>query len=173
MTRAAGFTLLEVLLAVFFVALLMGGLVAASTQTVRDLSRTRDRIEANRLAEERARALAAEMRSGVLPDIGTTEGSFEEPNEHLRWELTVESYTVPHAEPLSEDTPSSTIFAEASTAPGAPQPSVRRVTLRVFQEGFEPESGDAFVLFGVEALPANLAAAITAPGAEAAAEAAR
>jgi len=167
MKRAGGFTLLEVLLAVFFVALLMGGLVAASTQTIRDLSRTRDRIEANRRAEERARALAAEMRSGVLPDLGTTEGSFEAPDDHLHWQQVVEPYTVPHAEPVSEDTPSSSIFAEPSTAPGAPQPSVRRVTLRVFEDGFEPESGDAFVLFGVEALPANLAAAVSPPGADA------
>jgi type II secretory pathway pseudopilin PulG len=167
MRRAGGFTLLEVLLAVFFVALLMGGLVAASTQTIRDLSRSRDRIEANRLAEQRARALMAEMRSGVLPDMGTTEGSFEEPDEYLRWQQVVESYTVPRVDSVSEDTPSSTIFAEPSTAPGAPQPSVRRVTLRVFQDGFEPESGDAFVLFGVEALPANLAAAVSAPENEA------
>ncbi len=150
MSRRAGFTLLEVLLAVFVLATVMGGLSISLTQNLQAIGRARLRADAMRLAEARIRELSETALAGELPAFGTSEGEFEAPYDQMLWELTVEPHPMPLRDPSPAAQESSSIFAPVSSAPGAQQPSVSRVVLRVFHEDDVPENAEPFVVFVVE-----------------------
>ncbi len=150
MSRRAGFTLLEVLLAVFVLAIVMGGLSVSLTQNLQAIGRARLRADAMQLAEARIRELSETARAGELPAFGTSEGEFEAPYDQMRWQLTVEPHPVPLQDPSPEAQESSSIFALVSSAPGAQQPSVSWIVLRVFHEDGVPENAEPFVVFVVD-----------------------
>lgn len=148
--RRGGFTLLEVLLAVFVLAIGMGSLIEMVSQNLRELSRANERTGAMRLAEQRVRELAAETSLGQIPPLGTTDGVFEEPYEDMLWELRVEAWAIP----LEEDTPerraTSSIFGSPQPGGNPQQGSLRRLVLRVYRDGEDPDSAEPFVLLAVE-----------------------
>ena len=148
--RRHGFTLLEVLLAVFVLATTMGTLLAFMSDNLRSLSRAHLDAEAMGRAEERLREIAGQARLGELPKLGVEQGVFEEPYDAMHWELEVALHPLALAEPSEERIATSSIFALAGGAQDAPQPSVLRVVMRVFHEQDGPEDAQPLVLFLVE-----------------------
>jgi len=117
------------------------------SENVARLAVAQERAEARDLAEERAREL---MAGAVLPEIGIDEGVFDPPYDHLAWQLIVEPYTLPLPPEHEELRKLSSLFAEPSTIPDAPQPSVMRAVMRVFPAEGEPEEAEPYVVFAVE-----------------------
>ncbi len=158
----AGFTLLEVLLAIFVLATAMGGLITLVTQNVARLADAALQTRIERAAEARMR----ELLGGDLLDLGTSDGAFEDDDSDLRWLLVVESYSVPlppdyeHDPGVPGPPGGSTIFAEQTPLPDASQPSIQRLELFVHHELDEPENAEPFVVFRVAGLddPAELQA---------------
>ena len=146
MRRRGGFTLLEVLLAVFVLAAFVGTLLMLLTDNLRALGRARARAEIMTVAGEHMESI---LETGGALEDGISDGSFEEPNEDLLWELEVVPYPLPLANATPEAIQSSSLFAEPTTNPADPQPSVRRVVLRVFREGADPDEAVPFVVFVV------------------------
>ena len=112
-----GFTLLEVLVAVAVLGLALVSLLGLHVRNIDLIARDERVTEATMLA----RGLMAEVDAGPFPDLGLTEGDFEEdyPERYpdLRWEREVGT---------------------------TPVPDVREVRVRVFRG--EAESGDDVTL---------------------------
>ncbi len=148
--RRSGFTLLEVLLAVFVLATAMGTLLALMSDNLRALSRATLDAEAMGRAEERLREIAGQARQGELPQLGVEQGVFEEPYDAMHWELEVEVHPLALTDPTAERLATSSLFTLAGGTGNEPKPSVRRVVMRVFHELQEPEDAQPLVLFLVE-----------------------
>jgi type II secretory pathway pseudopilin PulG len=162
--RRAGFTLLEVLIAVFLVTTVLSVLVGLVTDNLRALADSRQELEVSQLAEARIRELYSAAVGGEPPEIGSSSGFFDPPDEDMRWELEVESYALPLPDDLEPEERGrietlSSIFAPVTAGSAAAQSygaqgglatSVRRVTLRVFREDTEGQEADAFALFTVD-----------------------
>ena len=148
--RRRGFTLLEVLLAVFMLALVMGGLLSYLTANLAALGHARNDGRAMQLASTLARDLVESAALGDAPDLGRTEGTFEEPDDDMMWELEVEPYPLPLRDPTPEQLASSSLFTPISTSPADPQPSVRRLVLRVYYQDADPEDSKPIVIFAVD-----------------------
>ena len=146
MSRRGGFTLLEVMVAIFVFAIIMGTLLTLVQQNLASLGRARLETEAAHLAEERIRELQA-AAFDEFPDVGTDEGTFEPPNDGLRWVSTIELYSIELPVEKEELSGSSSVFAL-----GDSEPSLRRVIVRVFPEDGEEELMDPFVTFLVTPL---------------------
>jgi type II secretion system protein I len=149
MSRARGFTLLEILVAIFVFATVMGGLISLVQSNLAQLWRARTQLEASELAEHRMRQIESEARAGVLPDIGTSEGTFEPPGDYLAWTLQVEPYALPVPPELEKRSDRSSVFERRDRA-STEVPGMRRVMLRVYPVGEEPESVDPFVIVVLE-----------------------
>ena len=115
--RAAGFTLLEVLVAVAVLGLALVSLLGLHVRNIDLIARDQRVTEATMLA----RGLMAEVDAGPFPELGLTDGDFEldYPARYpdLRWEREVVT---------------------------TPVPDVREVRVRVFRS--ELESGDDVTL---------------------------
>ena len=152
MSRRGGFTLLEVMVSIFVFAIIMGTLLTLVQQNLARLGRARLETTAARLAEERIRELQQEAGSDEFPEDGTDEGTFEPPDDGLRWVSTIEPYSIELPVDKEERAGSSSVFAL-----GDSEPSLRRVILRIFPEDGEEELMDPFVTFLVAPLePGNL-----------------
>lgn len=153
MRRHAGFTLLEVLLAVFVLATAMSGLITLVSQNLAGLADAALETRVERAAEARMREL---VDGDPLP-AGSSDGAFEGDDADLHWLLVVEPYSVPLPEGYEHDANvpgppgGSSIFAEPNQAPDAPQPSVQQLSLYVHHELDDPESSEPFVVFRVDA----------------------
>ncbi len=152
MSRRRGFTLLEVMVAIFVFAIIMGTLLTLVQQNLAALGRARLETEAARLAEERIRELQQEAAFDEFPEVGTDEGTFEPPNDGLRWVSTIELYSIELPVEKEERSGSSSVFAAADPATDDSEPSLRRVIVRIFPEDGEEELIDPFVTFLVTPL---------------------
>lgn len=167
MRRRCGFTLLEVLLAVFVLATVGVFLIENSGRTLAALSLSERESEVSRLAAERLREL---LDSGEFPDLGTTRGSFDDPWQDWIWELSVEPYAVPLPPAQADAMRSSSIFLTTPIGSGSGRldPSVRRVTARVHHVDEDPEAAAGLVLFAVDqgALAPSAGGTDRAPGSD-------
>jgi type II secretion system protein I len=143
--RRAGFTLIEVLVAVFVFATVVGALVSLVATNLARLGDARRELHATLLAEERMRELEAGAADGTLPDLGTSEESFAEPDDELAWQLVVEPLSLPLPPERADQPVPSSVFAATDGRFAATPSSVRRVELRVFLAEEGPESVDPFV----------------------------
>jgi hypothetical protein len=141
--------LLEVMIAVFVLATVVGGLVSMVQANLQRLAEVRREIAAAELARERALAIFQRGLAGELPEPGTQEGRFPEPDDDLLWEQVVEPVALP-LPPDSNTSPAPSVLFErpGSTARGLP--SLYRVAVRAFPEEVDPESVDPFVVFVVK-----------------------
>jgi len=135
---AGGFTLLEVMVATFVLAVVLTGVIQIVTQTIASLSRARLDVEAADFAQEQMRGVALAAKQGTLPEVGTSEGSFEG-DDDLRFELKVEAYDVPVNAKDRELARRSSVFGATEASDPSAGPDVRVVTLRVYRrsEGIE------------------------------------
>ena len=152
MSRRRGFTLLEVMVAVFVFAITMGTLLTLVQQNLARLGRARLETDAARLAEERLREIQELAETDEFPEVGTDEGTFEPPYEMLRWVATVEPYSIELPPEKEERISSSSVFALGDPATDDSEPSLRRVIVRIFPEDEEVELIDPFVTFLVTPL---------------------
>ncbi len=152
MRREHGFTLVEVLAALLIVSLVFGLLLESVTTNLASIGRARLEARAMQLAEQRARELEQQIATGAPVEDGETEGVYEEPDDDLKWLVSVTPQTLdlPADYPL-ERSPSP-LFAPAGTpppvrsGPADPVAPLRLVEVRVFGIDDEPESVDPFVL---------------------------
>ena len=144
-----GFTLLEVLVATFVFAVVMGGLLTTLANATRHLATARAEVEAAQLAETIIRRIESEAQAGTLPELGIREGEFSPPSDHLAWILNVEPYALPLPEALARRSePPSPLFEQ----PGAflQEPPMLRVDLRVYPVDQDPEASLPFLLLLVK-----------------------
>jgi prepilin-type N-terminal cleavage/methylation domain-containing protein len=155
--RRTGFTLLEVMVAIFVLGTVVGALLQLVQVHLTRLGEARRELEGARLAEARLREIQADATGGTLPELGRTEGEFEE-HDYLLWELVVEPASIPLPDEMADQPPPSGVFSDGRTfiptgapAPGEEdEPALLRVSLRVFHEDVEdPESVIPYVLYVV------------------------
>lgn len=152
----AGFTLLEVMVAIVVLGLVMGTLIARVTENLDRLGEARRELRSLLLAEERMRDLESDARDGTLPELGRTSGSFNAPDDDLAWELDVEGWNVPFPRNTARPDSPGGIFAGGPPRPPNQAPTVVRALLRVHAVEQDPEE--------VEPLIAILAAPPGPPG---------
>ena len=146
-----GFTLVEILIATFVFALVMGGLMQILTRTTRALAGARVEVEASDLAENRLREIEDLALDGEPPELGRSEGTFDAPLEHFAWILEVEPFAIPLPPDLAErrGLPAS-VFEQRRQFGQAPP--ILRVLLRVYPVETDPERTLPFLLFVVSPL---------------------
>ena len=144
-----GFTLLEVMIAVFVLATVVGGLVSMVQANLQRLAEVRREIAAAGLARERTLEIFQKGVAGELPELGTREGRFPEPDDDLLWEQVVEPVALPlPLDSIASPAPSVLFERPGSSALGVP--GLYRVSVRAFPEEVDPESVDPFVVFVVK-----------------------
>jgi prepilin-type N-terminal cleavage/methylation domain-containing protein len=138
--RASGFTLLEVIVAVFLFGSAMGLLIEAVTRSLRALSSTRDELVASELGQRTLAQVSERIARGEA--VESESGRYEEP-AYMRYELSVEPFTIALPEGVESDPrrpPLATIFTPTSVRADTPEPPLRRVLVRVYREDLGPES---------------------------------
>ena len=168
--RTRGFTLLEVLIAMFVLALAIGGLVTAMAQSFQKLADAREDLERLELAEAQVRELDASAQAGALPELGRSSGAFDPPYEKWAWELLVEPWSLPLPEGYGGQGLPSSVFQPPDT--GSPlKPSVRLLSYRVYPVQGSPGEAEPFVALVVEKVPPELVAEAAAREQQAGAQA--
>jgi len=163
--RAAerGFTLIELLVAFLVFVLAISALVEPTSQTLRFMARTRTDLDAIQLAELKMSQILSAAAGGTLPEFGSEQGTLgSDEGGSGGYAFVVE--VTPFPVPVPRGTPPDRIaglglFAAGGRGSGGPEPAVRRVELRVFPEGQQPEGALALVAFVTEPAepPAGLA----------------
>jgi len=144
------FTLIEVLIAVLIVSLVFGLLLESVTQNLKDLGRSRADSRAAQLGVDRMRELKLALEAGEKLEDGVQEGVFAEPDEDMKWQITVTPQTLPLPADYPGELPPSPLFAKANEPPAAPQaglePPLRLVQVRVWTGDEDPESVEPLVV---------------------------
>jgi hypothetical protein len=143
-----------VLAALLIVSLVFGLLLESVTTNLSNLGRARLEARAMQLAEVRARQIELDIASGALQiEDGITEGVYEEPDDDLRWHISVSAQTLDLPADYPGETSPSPLFALADSAqpprpagPDALSPALRLVEVRVHAPDDDPMSVDPFVL---------------------------
>jgi prepilin-type N-terminal cleavage/methylation domain-containing protein len=148
--RSAGFTLLEVLIALVVFTTVMGGLLTAVSQAVRALGSAEREVEIMQLAQDQIREIQLEAETGSPPPLGESGGSFPEPYDHMRWEIRVDYFPYPLPELMTAAQVQNARERSAMFAHGPEQPtSLRLVVLRVYDE-FGVEFLDPFTILAAD-----------------------
>jgi prepilin-type N-terminal cleavage/methylation domain-containing protein len=145
------FTLIEVLAAVLIVSLVFGLLLESVTRTLADLGRARQEARAAALAELRVRELEAELAAGTPLEDGVQDGSFDAPDDDLRWRVSVSPFSLPLPPDYPNERPPSPLFTAPNARPAPLQPGqeppLRVIEVRVFPvDEPEPEAIEPTVL---------------------------
>jgi hypothetical protein len=142
-----------VLAALLIVSLVFGLLLESVTTNLSNLGRARFEARTMQLAEQRARQIELDIASGAAIEDGITEGVYEEPDDDLRWHISVSAHTLDLPADYPGEQSPSPLFALAGSAqpvrpsgPDAPPPALRLVEVRVYGADAEPEDIDPFVL---------------------------
>ncbi len=146
----AGFTLLEVLIAVFVLGTVLGSLLSLVAGNLSRLSDARGELREARLAEERIREIEAQFEAGEELRDGVDAGRFGAPDDDLAWQVVVEPYRVPVPAGAAGELAASPLF---DTGDDRAEAAARRVEVRVFPAAAGPESTRPFVILTVEPLP--------------------
>ena len=140
-------------------SLVFGLLLESVTTNLSDIGRARLEAHATELAEQRARELEIEIADGKPFEIGVTEGAYEEPDDELRWHITVSEHTLDLPADYPGKEPPSALFARPGAAPApvaaGETPPLLVVEVRVLPLDAAPESADPFVLLVTAADPAR------------------
>jgi len=155
-----GFTLIEVLAAVLIVSLVFGLLLESVTRNLADLSRVRAEARAAQLCEDRLRDVRMGIAAGTRLDDGVTDGTFDEPDQDMHWQIAVSPQTLALPAAYRGQMPPSPLFY-ASNAPRVPAPApasshepgdnagpaepLRLVEIRVYPQGSDPQTVEPFV----------------------------
>jgi prepilin-type N-terminal cleavage/methylation domain-containing protein len=159
-THQAGFTLIEVLLAVLLLGLVVGSLVVSVQQNLAALVGARAELERLRLAESKLRELESAAEAGTPPEVGRTQGVFDPPDDAFAWELDVAPWGVPIPPELARSLPpQSSVFALPVDPDAALQPSVQRIEYRIYPADGTRDDVDPFITLLVAPAPPDLAAA--------------
>lgn len=141
------------LAALLIVSLVFGLLLESVTTNLSNLGRARLEARAMQLAELRARQIELDLASGAQIEDGITEGVYEEPDDDLRWHISVSAHTLDLPADYPGETSPSPLFALAGSAepprpagPDDPPPALRLVEVRVHAPDVDPTSVDPFVL---------------------------
>lgn len=139
------------LAALLIVSLVFGLLLESVTTNLSNIGRARLEARSMQLAEERARGLEAEIANGAPIEDGVSEGEYEEPNEDLRWHISVSAQTLNLPADYPGEQPPSPLFAVAGApvrAPGPddPPPPLRLLEVRVHGIEVDPNDVEPFVL---------------------------
>jgi prepilin-type N-terminal cleavage/methylation domain-containing protein len=155
MRRAQGFTLLEVMIAVFVFATVIGGLVSLVSANLSRLGEARRELDRMERAERLLREVETEARLGVPPELGTTGELFEPPDHDLRWEREVTAFALPVPEELAGGAIPYKVFATPSPAEAADPNAamLRLVRVWVFPDDAERDDFDPFELIVAPAPP--------------------
>ncbi len=146
-----GFTLLEVLIAVFVLGTVLGSLVTLVVGNLARLSDAKSELLEMRLAEQRIRELEDEFQSGEEVTDGIDSGRFEEPNGDIEWQVLIEPYRLPLPSGYEDVAAASPLFE--TSEPNA-EVVLRRVEVRVFPVEGSPEDAKPVVILIPEPLPA-------------------
>jgi prepilin-type N-terminal cleavage/methylation domain-containing protein len=146
-----GFTLIEVLAAVLIVSLVFGLLLESVTRNLAELGRARLEARAAALAETRVTELQLELGAGTALEDGEKDGTYEPPDDDLRWTVRVSALTLPlPADYPGEKSPSPIFALPGKAAPPLPRgqtPPLRMVEVRVFPaDEADPNSVEPTVL---------------------------
>lgn len=132
------------------VSLVFGLLLESVTQNLADLGRARLEARATQLAEERVREVAQEIEAGTPLEDGVQEGTYDAPDDDLRWHITVSAQTLALPDDYPGKESPSPLFTAAGATPPVPVagqvPPLRLVEVRVFPLEVEPETVEPFVL---------------------------
>ena len=143
----AGFTLLEVLIALFALAIVLTAVSGTVGQMLARMSDTRGDQRAVRLGEQKLREVMLQAEAGELPRFGGEDGVFEREDEGdvgYAYRMDVEPFPLPVPKGTrAEQIQGSGLFGAAGARGGTP-PAVRRVVLRVYREDESPETGLPF-----------------------------
>ncbi len=146
--RRDGFTLLEVMIAVFIVGLLYGFLLELVAGNLAALSRSRHEVEVARLAEVKVREVEGRVLSGEQLTAGVEEGAFEEPHEEFLYSVSIEPFAIPLPDGFTGQVQPSPIFVPTAQGP-ATRPVLARIETRVFTEEDGPENAQVFSIIAV------------------------
>jgi hypothetical protein len=135
---------------VFVLATVVGGLVSMVQANLQRLAEVRREIAAAELARERTLEIFQRGVAGELPELGTREGRFPEPDDDLLWEQVVEPVALPLPPDSSTTSPAPSVLFERPGSSARGVPSLYRVAVRAFPEEVDPESVDPFVIFVVK-----------------------
>jgi prepilin-type N-terminal cleavage/methylation domain-containing protein len=164
--RSGGFTLLEVLLAVFVFGTVMSVLLTLTSQSLQTLGTAKEELEATQLGETMMRDMLENVEDGKLPEIGVTVGdvvlqapateasgleSDAEPasGSAYQYRLEIEPYTVPLSEDAKGDRATLSSLFTAPESSGATSSTVR-ITLRIHRADQDPEETLPFVMILAE-----------------------
>jgi hypothetical protein len=151
----------------------VGALVTMVQANLHRLGEARRELAAAERAKQRAVGILEAGAAGELPEVGTRDGRFPEPDDDLLWEETVEPVTLALPPDWGNNPAPSVIFDRSQGASGG-APSLYRAVIRAFPEGIDPESVEPFVVFVVEpAKPPEASAGASEESAEASEEAGR
>jgi len=146
---AGGFTLIEVLAAVLIVSLVFGVLIESVTHNLHDLHRARQQARASRLAEEQMRGFLESVAAGEKLEDGVKEGTCQEPDEDLHWQISVSPQTLALPADYPGELSPSPLFAAPNEAPRPKTPGaepLRLIEVRVYPEDVDPQSVAPFVV---------------------------
>ena len=144
--RDQGFTLLEVLLAVFVVGIVLGALISYTGSNLAALGDARRELTAFRLGEQKLREIETSLVGASAIRDRVDRGGFEA-DPDWAWEARIETVALALPQGFDDDPPSDIFGAPNGTSP------VRRVTLRVYSQDTDPDEGEPLVVFLVEAPP--------------------
>ena len=153
MSRREGFTLLEVMLAVFVLGTVMGALVMLVTENLARVGEARRDLEALHRGQERVEELVSAAAGGNSPGFGDAEGMLDDPNSEYAFQLSVEPYSISLPPDYEREGIPSSVFAPWSEQPTPVAPSLRLVSLRVYPLGRDPEQVEPFVMLLVSPFP--------------------
>ena len=156
-----GFTLIEVLAAVLIVSLVFGLLLESVTRNLADLSRVRAEARAAQLCEDRLRDVRMGIAAGTRLDDGVTDGTFDEPDQDMHWQIAVTPQTLALPAGYRGETSPSPLFSTGNAPPRVPPPTppsshepgdasasqepLRLVEIRVYPQGSDPQTVEPFV----------------------------